>query len=77
MQNLITKEDLKLEKQKYNDIPVVYCKHCLSLRIMGVTSDENLNFCDSCGSTEIGKCSFEEWNNMYIKRYGHSYLEEY
>ena len=35
------------------------------------------DYCDSCGATDIGECSIEEWENMYINRYGHRYLEEY
>jgi len=38
-------------KDEYNDIPVFYCKRCLSTRVMSVGLD--LDYCDDCGSGNI------------------------
>lgn len=65
------------EKQNYNEEPVFYCKSCLSLKIRSVPNMEDSEFCDECSSTDIGQCSIEEWEKMYIERYGHRYLETY
>lgn len=69
----VNQENLK----KYNDEPILYCKHCLSLRIMNDTKQIDLDFCDSCGSTDIGTCSIEEWQKLYKEKYGHDYLSNY
>lgn len=52
---------------------VYYCKNCLSLAIKG--SDMGIDFCDDCGSTDIGECSFEQWNEFYNKRYNKEFLK--
>ena len=65
------------EKQNYNEEPVFYCKSCLSLKIRSVPNMEDSEFCDECSSTDIGQCSIEEWEKMYLERYGHRYLETY
>ena len=65
------------KNSEYNKIPVVYCKHCLSLRVRDIPIIEDSDYCEQCGSTDIGECLIEEWENMYKERYGHKYLEEY
>ena len=55
------------EKVNYNDIPVYYCKHCLSLL---VKCDAPIDYCDNCSSTDIGCCSLEEYDTMHLKRFG-------
>lgn len=67
----------KSKQDEYNKVPVFYCKHCLSLKIRDIASLEDSDYCDDCGSTCIGECSIEEWENIYKNRYGHTYLEEY
>lgn len=37
----------------YNDEPVFYCKHCLSLKIINDTHLADLEYCGDCGSTYI------------------------
>lgn len=70
--------DLNTEKQReYNAEPVLYCKNCLSLKVRNIPVMEDSDYCDECGSTDIGECSIEEWENLYTKKYGHRYLEEY
>lgn len=47
-------------KEDYNKLPVYYCKHCGSLKIMtmpGLSDD----YCDECGSTDIGKANIDIW----------------
>lgn len=65
------------QSDNYNEIPVLYCKHCLSLKIRNISAMEDSDYCDDCGSTDIEECSIEEWEALYKNRYGHSYLDEY
>lgn len=44
---------------EYNRIPVAYCKRCNSLRIL--VGEEFPDYCDVCGSTDIGEESIEDW----------------
>lgn len=75
MSNLSTdKENLHND---YNNEPVFYCKHCLSLYIRNIPSVDDSDYCDGCGSTDIGECSIEEWENLYKNKFGHNYLDEY
>lgn len=58
-------------------MPVYYCKDCLSLRIMSCDGgDGDLMFCDDCGCTDIGSSSFDDWDLMYRKKYGESFIEK-
>lgn len=61
----------------YNQEPVFYCKKCLSLKIRDVEHIDGSEYCDECGTTDIGTASIEEWENLYVQRYGHKYLENY
>jgi len=47
------------------------------LNIRNIPGMEDSDYCDECGSTDIGECSIEEWETLYKNRYGHRYLEEY
>jgi hypothetical protein len=38
---------------------------------------DDSEYCDKCGSTDIGTCSIEEWEDIYKKKFGHKFLEEY
>lgn len=57
----------------YNDIPVFYCKKCLSLNIKSVIG---MDYCDDCNSTNIEQCHIEEWEKMYQERYGYKLLDK-
>ena len=61
---------------KFNEEPVMYCSHCLSLKILGIPSVEGLEYCDECGSTEVKTCNIHEWEEMYEKRYGTKFLNK-
>lgn len=65
----------KFPKEEYDKIPVLYCKNCLSLRIMGVPSIDDASFCDDCGSSDVEQCTIEEWQKMYKDRYGFDFLD--
>lgn len=60
--------------EEYNNIPVHYCKVCLSLKIKTVVEGLNLDYCEECGGTDIEESHIEEWQNLYRKRYGFDYL---
>jgi hypothetical protein len=60
----------KLSKKEYNDIPVYYCQHCLSLNIRGIEGNEDYNYCEVCGSTDIESSHIEEWDTLYKNKYG-------
>lgn len=62
---------------QYNDEPVFYCKSCLSLRVKTVVANSNLDFCDECGSTDIGQLHIEEWRKLYKERYGFDYINKH
>lgn len=69
------KEKSKLDE--YNDVPVYYCKGCLSLKIKTVSEGLDLDYCDECGCTEIEQLHIEEWRDLYKRRYGFDYLTKY
>lgn len=54
-------QELNPIDDSYNDVPVYYCKSCKSLKIRIADS---FDYCDDCGSTEIGSCHINEWLNM-------------
>lgn len=69
----VTLRSIKLKE--YNDIPVYYCKGCLSLKIKGVYGTD-IDYCDDCGSTVIDKAHIEEWETLYKERYNINYLNK-
>lgn len=60
--------DIRVEEES-----VEYCKSCLSLAIL---DDEVEPFCNVCGSTDIGFATIEEWQEMYVRRHGSSYIND-
>lgn len=61
-----------IDNSNYNDEPVFYCSRCLSLK---VKCEDGLDYCDDCGCGDIGESSFEDWERMYVKRYGRKFIE--
>lgn len=55
------------ENIDYNSIPVFYCKHCLSLRII---DGGFVDYCDECGSTDVEATSLEEYDGLHQRRFG-------
>lgn len=71
-------DNLKVEtytKADYNDEPVFYCKHCLSLKIRDAGLPDLL-YCDECGSAEIKKAHSREWERLYKDKYGFKFLDK-
>lgn len=66
MQNLNEMPDSLNEE--YNEEPVFYCTHCLSLRIKAL--DSYVDYCDNCGCTDIETTDIFTWREMYRKRFG-------
>lgn len=66
-----------MTKEEYNQIPVFYCRKCLSLKIRDVEHIDNSEYCDDCGSTDIAQASVDEWEAMYVARYGHCLTDKY
>ena len=73
MNNLPTKTE-KSPKENYNNIPVYYCRDCLSLAILRVPGMKDACYCDTCGSTDIAEASIEEWEALYKQKHGFSQL---
>jgi Zn finger protein HypA/HybF involved in hydrogenase expression len=61
----------------YNEEPVFYCEHCLSLCIRHIPVLEDSEYCDKCGSTNVSSTTIEDWELKYKERYGYTFLEEY
>lgn len=59
-------------RETYNSIPVVYCKHCLSLAIR---TSGDYDYCDECGNTETEEALIEEWEELYEQKYKEKYLK--
>ena len=70
MEHLLRDESKTAE---YNSVPVKYCKNCLSLRIM---SFDGMDYCDHCGDTDIEENTIEEWEKLYIAKYGDKFLNK-
>lgn len=67
---------LNTEQQRssvYNEEPVFYCKHCLSLAIKSI---EDFDYCDKCGSTESAQTSIFEWEKIYENKHGIKFLNQ-
>lgn len=62
--------------ETYEEEPVYYCKRCLSLKVRQMPMVANQYYCEDCGTVDIAEGSFEEWDELYVERYGHHYLEK-
>lgn len=63
--------------EDFNDEPVYYCTHCLSLRIESVNLGiKDILYCGKCKDTDIGQTDFDTWDKMYVDKYGHHFMEE-
>lgn len=51
--------DSKLNKEEYNNEPVIYCKQCLSLNIKSI--DDSIDYCDDCCCTDTASTNIFEW----------------
>jgi len=55
-------------REDYNNIPVYYCKHCMSLGVKEMIGTEG--YCINCGSTDIEYVDFDEYKSLYKIRFG-------
>lgn len=66
----------KQGKQRENDEePIVYCAKCYSIKVRYEDSI-GMDCCGDCGCTDFRSSSFEEWESLFKKRYGHKYMED-
>lgn len=72
-------------ENKYNKVPVFYCKNCLSpaIKCEGATEEsiegkfsDEFRYCVDCGGVSIGVMNFRKWEQMYKDTYGLTYLED-
>lgn len=69
--NLIIDQAVKLKE--YNDVPVIYCKNCLSLKILTV---DGMDYCDNCGSTDMAETYIGEWEKLYADKYAKPHINK-
>ncbi len=60
-------------KENYNNIPVKYCDKCLSLKIKGL-EDSIIEYCDSCGNSDILKTHIYSHMEKYKEMYGKYFI---
>lgn len=65
--NMITKKD------DYNNVPIDYCKTCLSIHTKNIENPE-VGYCIDCGNTDLDKVHIHEWEEMYEEKYGEKFL---
>lgn len=70
-------------KKEYNDVPVLYCKRCISLKIISIEpaglnkypeEKKPIDYCGSCGNADVGETHIENFNLKYKKFYGKDHL---
>ena len=64
-----------MTKEEYNNEPVFYCSHCLSLKVKKLDGLD-MDICSDCGNTDIKQTNIDDWNILYTKEYGNLFLEE-
>lgn len=72
-EGLIAFKIIELNTTKYNDIPVHYCTECLSLKVR--VYNEDMDYCEECGSTAIEETHISEWEKKYEEKYKQNYLK--
>ena len=67
---------VKQEKSKAEEPDTIdFCAKCYSIKIKYEDSI-GMDCCESCGCTDFKTASFEEWEKLYERRYGHKFVEE-
>jgi hypothetical protein len=82
--DLKTKHTMITKTSDYNNVPVEYCKTCLSLHLKEVKFEGQLDlttgkersvvYCIPCGNTTIERSHITEWEDFYQAKYGESFL---
>lgn len=62
----------QLYESPYNNIPVAYCKRCLSLKILKM---DDTCYCDKCGSMEIDEEPIFIWIKRYELKYDRKFFD--
>ena len=75
-QSVVLKTKTAMVKDSYDDEPVYYCKRCLSLNILQIPMVTDQSYCGDCGTVDVAKASFEEWDELYVEKYGHHFCEK-
>lgn len=65
----------KAEEDSEPEDPVLYCQHCLSLKILESEKTKK-DYCGVCGNLDIMRTSIQFWEDLYFEEYGRKYLEQ-
>lgn len=86
IEDLKNKQKMVSKKTDYNNVPVTYCKTCLSLNLKEVTfkgqkdpatgEDKNVTYCVPCGNTDTETTHITEWEDFYEAKYGERFLDK-
>lgn len=89
IKDLKEKRNMLTKKDDYNNVPVHYCKTCLSIKLKEIDFPKELpgekieyrpsnkvTYCLDCGNTEIESAHIEEWEELYIEKKGTKFLNE-
>lgn len=73
-------------KADYNNVPVSYCKTCLSIALKVITfegqkdlstgKEREVTYCIPCGNTDIESTHVTEWEDFYLSKYGKKFIDE-
>jgi hypothetical protein len=86
IEDLKKKNKMVTKKSDYNNVPVSYCKTCLSLHLKEVNfkgqidpmtgSDRKVVYCVPCGNTDTETTHITEWEDFYEEKYGKKFLDK-
>lgn len=68
----MSNQEKEKKRKEYNDIPVYYCKRCLSLNIMNYNNALISCYCKDCTSIDIDSTNIENWLQLYKEKYKNS-----
>ena len=61
------------QKKDYDNVPVTYCKTCLSLKVKNI-ENPNVAYCVDCGNTDLEETHILDWEKLYEEEYGEKFL---
>lgn len=66
----MTNEERKKKQAEINEIPIVYCSKCLSLRVVRKNGSEHILYCDNCGADafHLDSCNIFRWQELCEER---------
>jgi len=84
--DLKIREKMISKQTDYNNVPVTYCKTCLSLHLKEVTfegkkdpltgENKKVTYCVPCGNTETSSTHITEWEDFYEEKYGEKFINK-